>query len=40
MDLLVWSAYFFAGVFAINVALEVVGAACDLSKIRIVTKTR
>ena len=31
MDLLVWSAYFFAGVFVINVALEVVGAACDLS---------
>ena len=40
MDLLVWSAYFFAGVFVINVALEVVGAACDLSKIRIVSKTR
>ncbi len=40
MDLMVWSAYFFAGVFVINVALEVVGAACDLRKIRIVSKTR
>lgn len=40
MDLLVWTAYFFAGVFVINVVLELVGAACDLSKIRIVSKTR
>lgn len=40
MELLMWSAYFFAAVFGVNVALEVISAASDLCKLRIVSKTR